>query len=610
MERLYCSRCLKAHRQSNLEHCPRTACFARRPEGGWPTYQATDEIIDGRFRVLRMIGSGGAGLTYQCLDLDRAEVVALKLLHPDRRYGTLAQRMALEGELLELLEHPGIVPFRGIQTVGPGPAWLATTFVPGGTLGEQVGESGPFPLSAVAALAVQLAETLEYIHRSGVVHRDIKPSNLLLESNDLSRLKVRVADFGIARLFGNGCIPNGLQLTQAGLFVGTPEFAAPEQMRAERDLGPGVDKYALGAVLHFAATGESLFKCSSAADWILRRDNVWLPSQRPRLASRACAAERDLALTLDRLIDGLMAPEPSERLALESLLESLAPHSPPEFKARPKVSTTLCEVPEPEQMQAMARLWSAKSSLDPTPSIEPLDVVTRAGEFLPELLRDGWTTDLAEPEYLGETVGPTSGISVGSARQQPTEIAAAPVEVDWLPRAIRRRRAVLRVLAAVLVVSLGLNVQALGAETPFPSLATVRLEVSSWLQSSARLLMPTEPLSVHEEPVGAVFASTTKSVRNSIEVAPPSPPKVQAPRNPSAHPAAVVASSLSGGLTRPASPSVRIAEAKAPRKIAPKVVVGSDDVWGVKAYLARNIGDALAYDSEDEAVLERLFGDN
>jgi len=557
-----------------------------------------------------MIGSGGAGLTYQCLDLDRAELVALKLLHSDRGSGTLAQRMALEGELLELLEHPGIVPFRGIQIGGPGPSWLATTFLPGGTLADQVRESGPLPMSAVAVLAIQLAETLEYIHRSGVVHRDIKPSNLLLESNDRSRLKVQIADFGIARLCGNGGIPNGVQLTQAGFFVGTPEFAAPEQMRAERDIGPGVDKYALGAVLHFAAAGESLFKSSSADDWVLRRDKVWLPSQRPRLASGVFPADRDLALTLDRLIDGLMAPEPSDRLTLESLLESLAPYSSPQFESGAKVSSTLCEVPEPEQMQAMARLWSPKSSLDSAPSTEPLDVVTRVEELLPELLRDAWATGLAEPEYLGETVAPTSGISVGSARQLPAENAAVPVEVDWLPRAMRRRRAVLRVLAAVLVVSLGLNVQALRPEAPFPSLTTVRLEVSSWLQSSARLLMPTEPPSVYEEPAGGVFASTAKSVPNSIEVAPPSPTKIEGPRRPSARPAAFVGSRLSGGPAVPAAPSARIAEAKAPQKIAPKVVVASDDVWGVKSYRARNIGDALAYNSEDEEVLERIFGNN
>lgn len=613
MERFYCSRCLKSHRNTTSEHCPHSACEARRPEDGWPKFRGEDELIDGRFRVLRMVGSGGSGLTYRCLDLDREEVVALKVLHSDRRYGMLAQRMALEGQLLELLDHPGIVPFRGIQIVGPGPAWLATTFQAGGTLADQVRESGPLPLSAVAELAVQLGETLDYIHRSGVVHRDIKPSNLLLKSNDLSLLKVQVADFGIARLFGNSVIPVGVCLTQSGLFVGTPEFAAPEQMRGERDIGPGADKYALGAVLHFAATGESLFQCSSPADWLRRRDSVWLPSQRSRLASDVSPGERALAHTLDQLIDGLMAPDQRDRLSLGVLLESLAPYSRSESRARIEISRTLCEVPEPKQMQAMAGLWSQTEALELIGSMEPVVAVTRAEVRLPELLSDSWTTGLATPdEYLPKAETPMR-IAGHVAPQRPSEGVSVDVEVSWLPRATRRRRALVRVLAAVLVLSLGLKGQDLRSQGHLPSVRTVLLDASDWLESAPSVRSLRQLAHIEQAPTGAVLAAAAPSTnddpvgRTELRSAKVTKSRRRSPRPPVA---AEVRPPNRPGVSASAPVGVRGGLAKrAPQKIAPTIVVGSDDVWGVKSYRVRTVGDALAYDSEDEDVLERLFGE-
>ena len=611
MERLYCSRCLKAHRDTTLEECPRRGCSTPRPEEGWPEYLEGDAVIDGRFRVLKMVGSGGAGLTYQCLDLQREEFVAVKVLHSDRRDGMLGQRMALEGQLLELLKHPGVVPFRGIKVVGPGPTWLATSYVPGGTLADQVRRSGPLPLTAVASLAVQLAEALAYVHRRGVVHRDIKPSNLLLESNDPARLKVQVADFGIARLFGAGGTPLGINFTQTGLFVGTPEFAAPEQMRGERDIGPGVDKYALGAVLHFAATGESLFKCSSPADWIRRRDSVWLPSQRPRLAAGVFAAERELALTLDRLIDGLMAREPQERLSLGVLRESLAAHVPTSFGPGIEISTTLCEAPEPREMQMVARLGSQTEDLPTVPSIAPVVAVTRVEATLSELLSDSWTTGLENPDEVHLDVSPGRTLGQGS-QHRPLETSSVDVEVQWLPRATRRRRGLLRVLAAVLVLSLGLEAQTLRSEGRLSSVETVLAEASSWLQSAVGVPNLRGLQHNEEGPASRILASAPLPALETSEE--PSVISAKIKTTPTKRtPSPVVAAARRPEGRRVSPPSrgevVRLPQEQKREMAAPRIVVGSDDVWGVKSRRGRAVGDALAYDAEDAEVLERLFGE-
>ena len=122
MGRSYCSRCMKAFQDGAATRCPRIECDAIRPEDGWPSHEFIGARIDGRYHVLEMLGSGGAGLTYRCRDRVSREEVAVKVLHADRRLGMLAQRLGLEAQILELLEHPGVVPFRGVHHGPGGPA--------------------------------------------------------------------------------------------------------------------------------------------------------------------------------------------------------------------------------------------------------------------------------------------------------------------------------------------------------------------------------------------------------------------------------------------------------------------------------------------------------
>ncbi|MGP9019392.1 protein kinase domain-containing protein [Streptomyces sp. BR1] len=130
--------------------------------------------------------------------------------------------------------------------------WMATLYIPGPTLAEEVKRNGPLDPSQVRRLGAGLAEALRDIHRAGVVHRDLKPSNVLLAADG-----PKVIDFGISRPYDSDL------RTETGKLIGTPPFMAPEQFQTPREVGPEADVFAMGAVLVHAATGNGPFDSES-----------------------------------------------------------------------------------------------------------------------------------------------------------------------------------------------------------------------------------------------------------------------------------------------------------------------------------------------------------
>lgn len=299
--------------------CPRATCALTRPsESGWPGFFSFGDVVDERYRVEEILGAGGAGVTYRCVDLINGEQTALKVLHPDRKRGTLANRLVIEGEVLELLDHPHIVPFRALKIVGEGAYYLATLHMAGGSMDRFVRRNGPLSPVGTVTAARQLAMGLDFVHAGGIVHRDLKPANVLLEVDDPDHPVMRLADFGIARMFRD---PRPLLggLTRTGAFIGTPEYAAPEQIRGEKGIGPAADAFAFGALLHFAASGQALLQRDDIVDWKAFKERRWDPSQRPRLAALVEAEDAEGAEALqllDSAIDALMHRVPAQRLDL------------------------------------------------------------------------------------------------------------------------------------------------------------------------------------------------------------------------------------------------------------------------------------------------------
>ncbi|WP_217369409.1 serine/threonine-protein kinase [Nonomuraea antri] len=200
----------------------------------------------GGYRLVARLGAGGMGQVYLATTASGRRL-AVKVIHTEyARNAEFRQRFQQEVAAVQRVQSLYTAPVIDADTTAARP-WLATAYVPGPSLDAAVASSGPLPPATVLNLACGVAEALQAIHVAGVVHRDLKPSNVLLASDG-----PRVIDFGIAKAV------DATPLTGTGVRVGTPVFMAPEQALGHPST-PAIDVFALGGLIHYAATGRPPF---------------------------------------------------------------------------------------------------------------------------------------------------------------------------------------------------------------------------------------------------------------------------------------------------------------------------------------------------------------
>lgn len=202
-----------------------------------------------QFEILECIGRGGMGAVYRARQPQLDRLVALKILLPGlERDPGFPERFAREARALAKLNHPSIVGVHDFGETG-GFFWLTMEHVDGVNL-RQAMQAARFTPAQALAIIPELCAALQYAHDHGVLHRDIKPENILLDA----RGKVKVADFGIARMAGDERLNPTLTMTGAAL--GTAAYVAPEQIENPRAVDHRADLYSLGVVLYEMLTGE------------------------------------------------------------------------------------------------------------------------------------------------------------------------------------------------------------------------------------------------------------------------------------------------------------------------------------------------------------------
>jgi serine/threonine protein kinase len=319
----YCPSCLNSFDGAPLR-CPNLGCGRDRPLHGWGRILAPGELIDRHYRVDRVLALGGAGLTYLARSIDAQDrsvgpSLAIKVLFEERASGAFLRRLANEAQLLQDLDHDHIVRSRGfVQRAGSAP-YLVTVYEAGGTLEGHVQQRGPLPTPVACGVLQQVLEALRIAHSAGVVHRDLKPANVLLSQPTPLGVTpwVRVADFGIAKASS----PIGAGLTQAGAFVGTPEYAAPEQLEGLPP-SPATDLFAAAGLLWFMLTAEPPLRPEQRNDPLAVHAQLLrqLPLQLPE-----ASLEADTHARLQRALAGLSAANPQRRWSVPRTLEALGP---------------------------------------------------------------------------------------------------------------------------------------------------------------------------------------------------------------------------------------------------------------------------------------------
>jgi serine/threonine protein kinase len=209
----------------------------------------------GRYEIVKEVGRGAMGVVYQAHDPQIDRMVALKVLRQDRVVSKdLVNRFLKEAKAIGRLSHPNIVT---VYDVGHDndTIYIAMEFLEGTPLNETIKEDG-LAHDKTVALAVQMAEAIDYAHNRGIIHRDIKPTNIIVTAMD----QVKITDFGIARIED----PSATQQTQAGEILGTPVYMSPEQIMGKPIDGRS-DLYALGVILYELSTGTRPFKGNNLA---------------------------------------------------------------------------------------------------------------------------------------------------------------------------------------------------------------------------------------------------------------------------------------------------------------------------------------------------------
>ncbi len=296
----------------------------------------------GPFRIEQEIGRGAVGVVYLAHDTKLDRSVAIKSLPGEVMSNPVVRkRWKREAQLLASLNHPNIAAIYEEFEAAEGVGYLILEYVPGRTLAERMAK-GPLKLEEALTIALQIAEAMAAAHEHDVIHRDLKPGNIKITPEG----KVKVLDFGLAKMVGEQAIEQQSTVTEPGRIIGTPAYMSPEQARGQ-PTDKRCDIWSFGCVLYEMLTGRVLFEGQTVSDTlanVLQTEPDWraLPQGTPaniQVLLRRCLA-KDLNHRLHDIADAVI--EIRETLSLPAAAVppvtapsvSLTPHIAAKTKSR------------------------------------------------------------------------------------------------------------------------------------------------------------------------------------------------------------------------------------------------------------------------------------
>ncbi len=276
---------------------PETVDFASRSDAqpNKPTLAPGQQF--GSYRLIRALGQGGMGAVFEAEEQSTGRRLALKVLSHSLDSPAARQRFLREGRLAASVNHPRSVYVYGTEEIDGAPV-ITMELVAGGTLQDRVRGKGPLPVADAVDAILQVIDGLDAAHAVGVLHRDVKPSNCFVDADGA----VKIGDFGLSvSKVGRGDVHH---LTTSGVFLGTPTFASPEQLRGD-ELDHRSDLYAVGVTLFYLLTGKVPFD----GDQMVQLVAMVLEKPAPNVAALNAKVPKELA----DVVAALLQKDPANR---------------------------------------------------------------------------------------------------------------------------------------------------------------------------------------------------------------------------------------------------------------------------------------------------------
>jgi serine/threonine-protein kinase len=313
---LECYRCHTAVPE-NSRYC--SSCGADVSGAGGPPTTSNIELlqerlqrlIEGRYRIERLLGKGGMGAVFLAHDLTLERDVAIKVLPPDvAQDDQIVRRFQQEAKTSAKLDHPNIIPIYRVESEG-GLNYFVMKYVAGASLEDLLEQKQPLPVPEIQRIMWEAACALGHAHQRGVVHRDVKPANIMFDHDGRAML----TDFGISK-----ALQAATGFTATGMIIGTPHYMAPEQAKGQTVDGRA-DEYSLGVVGYRMITGELPFAGDSVHTILYKH----IFEEAPRAAARRAGVPEPLSAAVSRA----MSKDPDQRYpTMEEFATAVWPEQP------------------------------------------------------------------------------------------------------------------------------------------------------------------------------------------------------------------------------------------------------------------------------------------
>ncbi|MBP9143003.1 MAG: protein kinase [Thermoanaerobaculia bacterium] len=235
------------------------------------TERNSGTILDGKYEILDRLAAGGMGEIWRARHVHLQELRVIKILRADRATDPHAlQRFAQEARIATQIKHPNVAILYDFSRLPDGSFYMVSEHIEGEHVHDWLKTHGVFPLPLAVDLGIQTLRGLEAIHAAGVIHRDISPDNMMITRDRRGRYQMKLIDLGLAK---NLEAQAGLEITQAGIFMGKLMYCSPEQAGAIKDapLDHRSDLYSFAAVLYEMITGKPPFDSENQHGFVFKR---------------------------------------------------------------------------------------------------------------------------------------------------------------------------------------------------------------------------------------------------------------------------------------------------------------------------------------------------